>query len=310
MGNLHIPSIGGIKKQISKTDQLMSEKLTGADHTKLDDRFTQMEKVTDVFLEVEGEMYEKTRDILYPNPAVRVKQVSDKGIASIGFQNMDIFQSSVGIASKTLGGGGNQMLPLPEKALSESMEKGGRKMQELYGQEVSYFAESLILTGESMNQLGDMRTSMEDHVTQNFLCPIDDNKDLKNMAHHRKKVAGHKLDYDCKKRHGEQGTGMVESEKKFADSYKAAQLSMNSVIENESEYVMQISALSNSLNDYHMGCVSILEDLVKELKKKKDAADRRPRYDFKPRTLYQMTGQPPTNVNKNLQLDTNPNGNR
>ena len=35
----------------------------------------------------------------------------------------------MGIASKTLGGGGNQMLPLPEKALSESMEKGGRKMQ-------------------------------------------------------------------------------------------------------------------------------------------------------------------------------------
>ena len=37
-------------------------------------------------------MYEKTRDILYPNPAVRVKQVSDKGIASIGvsvIQNFD-----------------------------------------------------------------------------------------------------------------------------------------------------------------------------------------------------------------------------
>ena len=39
------------------------------------------------------------------------------------------FVTQVGIASKTLGGGGNQMLPLPEKALSESMEKGGRKMQ-------------------------------------------------------------------------------------------------------------------------------------------------------------------------------------
>ena len=36
-----------------QTDQLMSEKLTGADHTKLDDQFTQMEKITDVFLEVE-----------------------------------------------------------------------------------------------------------------------------------------------------------------------------------------------------------------------------------------------------------------
>ena len=40
-----------------------------------------------------------------------------------------MFTFQVGIASKTLGGGGNQMLPLPEKALSESMEKGGRKMQ-------------------------------------------------------------------------------------------------------------------------------------------------------------------------------------
>ena len=68
------------------------------------------------------------------------------------------------------------MLPLPEKALSESMEKGGRKMQgkgsgetdnciilelfnfsELYGQEVSYYGEGLIVTGEAMNQLGDMR---------------------------------------------------------------------------------------------------------------------------------------------------------
>lgn len=32
------------------------------------------------------------------------------------------------MASKTLGGAGG-VLPLPEKALSESMEKGGRKMQ-------------------------------------------------------------------------------------------------------------------------------------------------------------------------------------
>ena len=107
-----------------QADQLVSEKVSGAEHTKLDDNFVQMEKITDVFLEVEvsnslslelnisisniylnfrsldtfkapgclflifssfqGEMFEKTRDYLYPNPAVRVKQVSDKGIASIG----------------------------------------------------------------------------------------------------------------------------------------------------------------------------------------------------------------------------------
>ena len=58
------------------------------------------------------------------------------------------------------------------------MEKGGRKMQgrqtvkivgemidhnphylDLYGQEPCYYGESLVLTGESMSQLGDMRWS-------------------------------------------------------------------------------------------------------------------------------------------------------
>ena len=68
LSSIHIPSIGGIKKQISKVghtkykqrvsflfqaDQLVSEKVSGAEHTKLDDNFVQMEKITDVFLEVE-----------------------------------------------------------------------------------------------------------------------------------------------------------------------------------------------------------------------------------------------------------------
>ena len=30
-------------------------------------------------------------------------------------------------------------------------------LSELYGQEVSYYGEGLIVTGEAMNQLGDMR---------------------------------------------------------------------------------------------------------------------------------------------------------
>ena len=42
----------------------MSEKLTGADHTKLDDNFTQMEKITDVFLEVEVRLFIWPRTIV------------------------------------------------------------------------------------------------------------------------------------------------------------------------------------------------------------------------------------------------------
>ena len=47
-------------------------------------------------------------------------------------------------------------------------------------------------------------------------------------------------------------------------------------------------------------------------RKKKEAADRRPRYDFKPRSLEQMMGRPSASAssNKNLQLESNPNGTR
>ena len=38
---------------ILQADQLVSEKVSGAEHTKLDENFVQMEKITDVFLEVE-----------------------------------------------------------------------------------------------------------------------------------------------------------------------------------------------------------------------------------------------------------------
>merc|ERR1719336_3698701 len=80
-------------------------------------------------------------------------------------------------------------------------------------------------------------------------------------------------------------------------------------MENEQEYVMQIHALSTSLNEYHVGCVSVLEDLVKQLKKKKESADRRPRYDFRPRSLHQMLGtQPAPATNRNLQLESANNG--
>ena len=45
-------------------------------------------------------------------------------------------------------------------------------------------------------------------------------KDLKTVAHLRRKVAGHKLDYDCKKRHGAEGGEMQDAERKFSESYQ------------------------------------------------------------------------------------------
>ena len=45
---------------------------------------------------------------------------------------------------------------------------------------------------------------------QNYLEPLHQlqSKDLKEVAHHRKKLQGRKLDYDCKKRK-QQGAGGI-----------------------------------------------------------------------------------------------------
>lgn len=49
-------------------------------------------------------------------------------------------------------------------------------------------------------------------------------QDLKEVAHHRKKLQGRKLDYDCKKRQGVTDKELKQAEDKFAESLHLAQM--------------------------------------------------------------------------------------
>lgn len=113
LANLHIPTIGGIKKQFSKADQMVSEKMAGAEHTNVDEDFRKLEQATDVYIEMQGELQLKTREFINPNPNVRAKMITDSSISMLG----------VGVASKV------GIIPIPEKALGDSMEKGAKKTQ-------------------------------------------------------------------------------------------------------------------------------------------------------------------------------------
>ncbi|KAF0289266.1 Endophilin-A [Amphibalanus amphitrite] len=177
-------AFAGLRKQINKANQYVSEKMGGAEGTKLDDEFTEMERKTDVTNELIEELQVKTREFLHPNPASRAKMSAVKGI------------------SKLSGQAKAATYPQPEGVLGDCMVNFGRKL----GDEEP-FAQAMIETGEAMKQIADIKYALDDNMKQNFLEPLHhlQSKDLKEVMHHRKKLQGRRLDYDCKKRKRDRG---------------------------------------------------------------------------------------------------------
>ncbi|XP_073852638.1 endophilin-A3 isoform X9 [Macaca fascicularis] len=124
-------SVAGLKKQFHKASQLFSEKISGAEGTKLDDEFLDMERKIDVTNKAVAEILSKTTEYLQPNP-------------------------------------GN----------------------------------ALIEVGESMKLMAEVKDSLDINVKQTFIDPLQllQDKDLKEIGHHLKKLEGRRLDYDYKKK--------------------------------------------------------------------------------------------------------------
>ena len=216
----------GLKKQINKANQYMSEKISGVEGTKLDDDFYVMEKKSDLVVELVDDLQIKTKEYLQPNPTVRAKMAAVKGI------------------SKLSGQAKASTYPQPEGTLGEAMLTYGTKLQEYDREWVgiwnfnvfkstlhcfhsrSIFGSSLVESGEALKSMADLKYALDDNVKQNYLEPLHhlQSKDLKEVAHHRKKLQGRKLDYDCKKRQGVTDRELKQAEDKFAESLHLAQM--------------------------------------------------------------------------------------
>lgn len=177
-------SLAGFKKQINKANQYVSEKIGNVKGTELDDDFVEMEKKIDAMGKMVDELMARTHELLQPNPASRAKLSAVKSI------------------SKLRGQANHMLYPQPEGQLGECMVKYGKELGE-----DSLFGQGLVETGESYKQMAEVKYSMEDAVKQNFIEPLLhlQNKDLKEVNHHRKKLQGRRLDYDCKRRKQEKG---------------------------------------------------------------------------------------------------------
>jgi len=261
----------GLKKQFNKANQYMSERITGVEGTKLDNEFTEMEKRTDLFNELVDDLQIKTKEYLQPNPTVRAKMAAVKGI------------------SKLSGQAKASTYPQPEGTLGDAMGGYGRKLQDFDNSSV--FAASLIEMGDSMKQMADLKYALDDNVKQNFLEPLHhtQTKDLKEVFHHRKKLQGRKLDFDCKKRTKAPDEEVKMAEDKFAESLHLAQVGMHNLIDGSGvEHISQLTQFAESLLEYHKNCTEILQTLTDTLYEKTNEASVKPKQDFTPKTLEDL----------------------
>jgi len=265
----------GLKKQINKANQFMSEKISGVEGTKLDDDFHTQERKTDLYVELVDDLQIKTKEYLQPNPTVRAKMAAVKGI------------------SKLSGQAKASTYPQPEGTLGEAMLTYGNKLQDFDRESV--FASSLVESGEALKGMADLKYALDDNVKQNYLEPLHhlQSKDLKEVAHHRKKLQGRKLDYDCKKRKQQSSGGVPDkeikqAEDKFAESLHLAQMGMHNIMEADVEQISQLMQFAEALLEYHKQCSEILQGLTDTLYSKTTSASSRQRREFTPKTLEDL----------------------
>ena len=249
----------------------MTERITGVEGTKLDTDFQEMERRTDLFNELVDDLQLKTKEFLQPNPTVRAKMAAVKGI------------------SKLSGQAKASTYPQPEGTLGDAMQSYGRKLQDFDNHSV--YAASLIETGESLKQMADLKYALDDNVKQNYLEPMHhtQTKDLREVLHHRKKLQGRKLDFDCKKRKGATDEELRVAEEKFAESLQLAQLGMHNLLDGSGvEHISQLTQFAESLLEYHKKCTDILQGLTDTLYEKTNEASAKPGRDFRPKTLEDL----------------------
>ncbi|KAF6273370.1 SH3 domain containing GRB2 like 3, endophilin A3 [Rhinolophus ferrumequinum] len=272
-------SVAGLKKQFHKASQLFSEKISGVEGTKLDDEFLDMERKIDVTNKAVAEILSKATEYLQPNPAYRAK---------LGMLNT---VSKIRGQVKTTG------YPQTEGLLGDCMLKYGKELGE-----ASTFGNALIEVGESMKLMAEVKDSLDINVKQTFIDPLQllQDKDLKEIGHHLKKLEGRRLDYDYKKKR----VGKIPDEEvrqaveKFEESKELAERSMFNFLENDVEQVSQLAVFIEAALDYHRQSTEILQELHSKLQIRISAASMLPKREYKPRPLKrspsELNGMPTT----------------
>ncbi|PIC55527.1 hypothetical protein B9Z55_000764 [Caenorhabditis nigoni] len=232
----------------------LGHQIDAAEPTKLDDVFNDMEKNIDTTYNLITDLVAGTNEYLQPNPATRAKMATQVAL------------------SKVRGTTKTSPYPQTEGMLAEVMQKYGQQLGD-----GSDLGKALNDAAEGYRQMADIKYQMEDNVKQNFLDPLIhlQNNELKDVNHHRTKLKGRRLDYDCKKRQQRRDDEMIQVEEKLEESKRLAEMSMFNVLSNDVEQISQLRALIEAQLDFHGQAAQCLENLQQQLGHRiKDAASR------------------------------------
>ncbi|XP_009858316.2 endophilin-A2 isoform X2 [Ciona intestinalis] len=254
-------SLGGMKKQLNKASQYMSEKMGETEKTKMDEEFIEMERKVDATQKAVTDLINHTREYLQPNPAVRAKMNMMNKL-----QGKDMKYRQV------------------EGVLGEVMVKHGTDL----GHE-SNFGEALKEVGEGMIQLSEIKDSLDVSVKQDFIDPFYQSfdKDMKEVLHHRKKLSGRRLDYDYKRKKGSKISPeeIQLAEAKCQEALDLADSFMWNMLSSDVEQVRQLAALVEAQLEYHRQSADILESVNDKLNKQIEEINTKPE---KERTKRQL----------------------
>ncbi|XP_048015215.1 endophilin-A3b isoform X2 [Megalobrama amblycephala] len=254
-------SVAGLKKQFHKASQLLKEKINGVEGTKLDDEFLNMERKTDITHKMILDLVPKTVGYLQPNPAYRAK--------------LSMLNTVSKMRGQVKAGG----YPQTEGILGDCMLHYGNEL----GAE-SGFGYALLEMGEALKQVAQARDCMDVRVKRTFIDPLQSlqQKELKEIGYHLRKLEGRRLDFDYKKRRkGKISDSEIKKAfEKFEESKELAERSMLNLLERDAQRLQHLSGLLGAVIDYHRQSCQILENLRSNLQSRITDASNQPKREF------------------------------
>ncbi|KAI5105377.1 endophilin-A3, partial [Silurus meridionalis] len=255
-------SVAGLKKQFHKASQLLKEKISGAEGTKLDEDFIRMEKKTQITNKLIADLLTKTTEHIQPNPAYRAKL------------------SMLNKVSRIRGNARSAGYPQTEGILGDCMLIYGAQL----GVE-SAFGNALVDMGQALKQMAEVRDCMDVRVKHSFIDPLQmlQEKELKEIAFHLKKLEGRRLDFDYKKGSKRRiaEADLKQALDKFEESKELAKSSMFNLLENDVDQVRHLLGFIEASMDYHQQSHDILENLRSSLQNKIADTSNRPKKELK-----------------------------